>query len=242
MYYITYVFTMAGINDVLGSSAIGFSLNVIMTVPALLWLDVWGRRPPLLIGSALMCVFLTVNAVLLAVFGRTPQPGEFTSASESMAINGAPAKAVIASTCLFVASYAPTWGPVSWVYPPELFPLRLRGKAVALATSANWAFNFALAYFVPVAFENITWKTYVIFAVFCAVMHVHVFFFFPETANKNLEEVAEIFDGEQHGAIKYIGTPAWKTRNDRHARIVRDFMSSDESEIAAGQAKASQTV
>ncbi|KAH6616227.1 general substrate transporter [Chaetomium sp. MPI-SDFR-AT-0129] len=242
MYYITYVFTMAGIDDVLGSSAIGFSLNVVMTVPALLWLDVWGRRPPLLIGSALMCVFLTVNAVLLAVFSRTPQPGEFTSASESMAISGAPAKAVIASTCLFVASYAPTWGPVSWVYPPELFPLRLRSKAVALATSANWAFNFALAYFVPVAFENITWKTYVIFAVFCAVMHLHVFFFFPETANKNLEEVAEIFDGEQDGAIKYIGTPAWKTRNDRHARIIRDFMSSDESDIAAGQAKASEAV
>ena len=81
-------------------------------------------------------------------------------------VKGSASKAVIACSYLFVASFAPTWGPVSWIYPPELYPNTLRGKAVALSTSGNWAFNFALGYFVPPAFENITWKTYVIFAVF----------------------------------------------------------------------------
>ncbi len=104
---------------------------------------------------------------------------------------------------------------MSWTYPPELFPLRLRGKAVALCTSANWAFNFALAYFVPPAFQYITWRTYVIFAVFCASMFVHTFFMFPETANKPLEEVEEIFDDTRPGTVKYIGVPAWRTHNDR---------------------------
>jgi len=204
MYYITYVFTMAGLaeggkNAVLLPSSIQFIINVIMTVPALLWMDRWGRRPPLLIGAALMCLWLSVNAGLFATYSRPARPGEFTSSAESMAIAGAPAKAVIASTYLFVASFACTWGPVSWTYPPELFPLRLRGKAVALCTSANWAFNFALAYFVPPAFTNITWKTYVIFAVFCGAMFFHVFFFFPETANKPLEEVEAIFDYSKPG-------------------------------------------
>lgn len=60
---------------------------------------------------------------------------------ESMKLSGSAATGVIACTYLFVASFAPTWGPVSWVYPPELYPLRVRGKAVALATSSNWAFN-----------------------------------------------------------------------------------------------------
>lgn len=64
------------------------------------------------------------------------------------------ANGLIACTYLFVASYAPTWGPVSWVYPPELYPLRVRGKAVALATSSNWAFNTALGAFTPPAFES----------------------------------------------------------------------------------------
>jgi hypothetical protein len=146
-----------------------------------------------------MCLFLTVNAILFAVYGRDPYPGEFTSTSESMAVSGPPAKAIIASTLLFVATFAPTWGPVSWTYPPELFPMRVRGKAVALATSANWIFNFALAYFVPPAFENITWKVYVVFAVFCATMFLHVLFFFPETANKTLEEVEDIFDDTKPG-------------------------------------------
>jgi len=204
MYYITYVFTMAGLassgsNAVLLPSGIQFVINVVMTVPALLWMDAWGRRPTLLIGAFFMCLWLCVNAGLFAVYSRKPFPGEFTSTAESMAVSGAPAKAIIASTYLFVASYAPTWGPVSWAYPPELFPLRLRGKAVALCTSANWAFNFALAYFVPPAFANITWKVYVIFATFCAAMFLHVFFLFPETANKPLEELEDIFDDTKPG-------------------------------------------
>jgi MFS family permease len=140
MYYITYIFTMAGLGDsVLLPSSIQYIINVIMTIPALLYVDRWGRRPTLLIGAALMMTWLFANAGLLATYGRPPVPSDnFKTAAESIAISGAPSKAVIACTYLFVASYAPTWGPVSWIYPPELYPLRTRGKAVALATSANW--------------------------------------------------------------------------------------------------------
>lgn len=235
MYYITYIFAMAGIgNGNLVSSGINYVINVLMTVPALIWLDHWGRRLPLLIGAFFMCLWLCVNAGLFAVYSRPALPGEFPSDAESMAISGPAAKAVIASTYLFVASYAPTWGPVSWTYPPELYPLRLRGKAVALATSGNWAFNFALAYFVPPAFKNITWQTYVVFAVFCFAMFWHVFFMFPETANKTLEEVSAIFDDTKPGAIPYIGTPAWKTRNARHETILKERNAlGDEEKITA---------
>lgn len=215
MYYITYIFTMAGEgNSVLLSSSIQYIINVVMTLPALVYVDRWGRRPTLLIGAALMAVWLFINAGLIATYSGPPQPG--WPAAESFEITGAPSKALIACTYLFVASYAPTWGPVSWIYPPELYPLRVRGKAVALATSGNWAFNFALAYFVPPAFANIKWKVYIVFGVFCVAMFIHVFFMFPETAGKPLEEVIEIFDDSTPGSIKYIGTPAWKTRVNRN--------------------------
>ncbi|TGJ77104.1 hypothetical protein E0Z10_g10777 [Xylaria hypoxylon] len=219
-YYIAYVFTMAGLGGDLLPSGIQFIINVAMTVPALIWQDRWGRRPTMLVGALLMCLFMSLNAGLFAVYSR-PATAEdhFGTDAISMVIRGPPAKAVIASTYLFVASYAPTWGPVSWTYPPELYPLRVRGKAVALATSGNWALNFALAYFTPVAFASITWRTYVLFAVFCASMFIHCFFLFPETANKPLEEVAGIFEDNSLGSIKYIGTPAWKTRNNRHAAL-----------------------
>ncbi|KAG0648816.1 High-affinity glucose transporter [Hyphodiscus hymeniophilus] len=217
MYYITYIFTMAGLgNSVLLPSSIQYIINVIMTVPALLFVDKWGRRPTMLVGAFLMMVWLFVNAGLLATYGVVPYKGQFNNAAESISITGAPAKAVIACTYLFVASYAPTWGPVSWIYPPELYPLRVRGKAVALATSANWAFNFALAYFVPPAFANIRWEVYIVFGVFCAAMFLHVLFLFPETAQKPLEEVEYIFDDSTPGSFKYLGTPAWRTAVDKN--------------------------
>ncbi|KFY37421.1 hypothetical protein V494_04759 [Pseudogymnoascus sp. VKM F-4513 (FW-928)] len=216
MYYISYVFTMANVGSaVLLSSSIQYIINVVMTIPALIWVDRWGRRPTLLVGAALMATWMFANAGLVATYSRAPRPGEFDNAAESFSISGKPATALIACTYLFVASYAPTWGPVSWIYPPELYPLRVRGKAVALATSSNWAFNFALAYFVPPAFANITWKVYILFGVFCTVMFIHVFFMFPETASKTLEEVENIFDDSAPGALRLIGTPAWKTRVNR---------------------------
>jgi len=137
---------MAGVGSDLLPSGIQFIINVVMTVPALLWQDRWGRRPTMLVGALFMCLFMSLNAGLFAVYSRPATPEDhFSTDAISMVIRGPAAKAVIASTYLFVASYAPTWGPASWTYPPELYPLRVRGKAVALATSGNWAFNFALA-------------------------------------------------------------------------------------------------
>ncbi|KAB2102990.1 High-affinity glucose transporter [Alternaria gaisen] len=206
MYYITYVFGMAGLtgNINLVASSIQYVINVLMTVPALLFMDRWGRRPMFVIGAILMMTWMFANAGLMASYGKPAPPGGLGNiAEQSWEIGGAPARAVIACTYLFVASYAPTWGPASWVYPPEIFPLRIRGKAVAVATSSNWIFNFALSYFVPPAFVNIQWRVYIIFGVFCFAMAVHTFFLFPETAGKTLEDVEEMF---------MTGVPAWKTK------------------------------
>ena len=172
-------------NSLLLSSSIQYIINVVMTVPALIWMDRWGRRPTLLVGAALMAVWMFTNAGLLSRQGVYHGPQGFNGQAEAQySVSGTAANALIASTYLFVASYAPTWGPVSWVYPPELYPLRTRGKAVALATSGNWAFNTALGAFVPPAFETIAWKTYCVFGVFEIAMWLHVFFLFPETAGK----------------------------------------------------------
>ncbi|KAJ5990270.1 hypothetical protein N7522_010477 [Penicillium canescens] len=222
MYYITYVFSMAGYegNANLLASSIQYIINVVMTVPALIWVDRWGRRPTLLIGATLMMIWMFANAGIMGKYGVVVPGGIKGVAEASMRLSGTPAKGLIACTYLFVASYAPTWGPVSWVYPPELYPLRVRGKAVALATSANWAFNTALGLFVPSAFANIRWQTYIIFGVFLFVMLLHVYFLFPETAGKTLEETEQIF--EDPNGIPYIGTPAWKTTHDTKRTVAAE--------------------
>lgn len=126
---------MAGLtgNTLLVSSSIQYVINVVMTIPALLFVDRIGRRPVLLVGAALMATWLFANAGILAVYGTDPGPEGVDNIKEaSVRVTGAASKAVIACSYLFVASYAPTWGPVSWIYPSELYPNRVRGKAVAL--------------------------------------------------------------------------------------------------------------
>lgn len=112
---------MAGLGDnVLLPSSITFIINVVMTIPALIWVDRVGRRPTLLIGAFLMMTCLLVNGSLFTVYGKTPEKNRFSSDAESMLISGIPSKVIIACTYLFVASFATTWGPVSWIYPSEL--------------------------------------------------------------------------------------------------------------------------
>jgi sugar porter (SP) family MFS transporter len=162
MYYIAYVFAQAGLegHSLLISSSIQYIINVAMTIPALIWIDRIGRRPALIAGSLSMATWLFAEASIFAVYGEPAPPGGAQGYEEAAyKVTGAPSKAIIACSYLFVASFAPTWGPVSWIYPPELYPNHLRGKAVALATSGNWIFNFALGYFVPSAFVTIKWRT-----------------------------------------------------------------------------------
>ncbi|EFW99610.1 major facilitator superfamily transporter glucose [Grosmannia clavigera kw1407] len=212
MYYISYIFAMTGYsgNANLLASSIQYVINVLMTVPALLWIDRYGRRNAMLVGAGLMMVWMYANGAIMRTYGTVVPGGIDGVAAESMVVGGPAGKAVIACTYLFVASYAPTWGPASWIYPPELFPLRLRGLGVSLATSGNWAFNTALGLFTPIAFQNIMWKTYILFGVFGTCMFLHVFFLFPETAGKTLEGTQAMF--EDPAGIRHIGTPAWKTR------------------------------
>ena len=99
----------------------------------------------MIIGAFFMMVWMFANAGILGSKGVVVPGGIGGVAAESEKLSGAAAKGLIACTYLFVASYAPTWGPVSWIYPPELFPLRVRGKAVAVTTASNWIFNFALS-------------------------------------------------------------------------------------------------
>ena len=101
-----------------------------MTVPALLFMDRWGRRPTLLIGAALMGIFMFANAGMMGAHGEVVEGGIGNVKAQSMKVSGAPAKGLIACTYLFVASYAPTWGksrPVSPRSCPHVLTLLRTG-------------------------------------------------------------------------------------------------------------------
>lgn len=114
---------MAGLSGDINliASSIQYVINVLMTIPALLYMDRWGRRPMFVFGAILMAIWMFANAGLMATYGKPAPPGGLNNiAEQSWEISGPASRAVIACTYLFVASYAPTWGPASWVYPPEV--------------------------------------------------------------------------------------------------------------------------
>ncbi|KAI9885930.1 MAG: MFS sugar transporter [Watsoniomyces obsoletus] len=205
MYYIVYIMQGAGIGNPLLTASVQYIINVIMTVPAILFLDKWGRRPSLLYGALGMMVCLLVNGILQGAYGqpntdkiRTAQNAEIT-----WVIHQKPhvSKTIVAFSYLFVGTFAVTWGPTSWTYPAEIFPSKVRAKAVSLATASNWGWNCALAFAVPPLLWTINWKMYLIFAAFNLAAFVHMFVAAPETKGKTLEEMDEVFD---------TGRPAWR--------------------------------
>ncbi|KAL5337464.1 general substrate transporter [Aspergillus crustosus] len=214
MYYVVWIFQMAGMggDTSLYSSIIQYVIFLVTTGLVLPYIDRIGRRL-LLISGAIACMALHFAiAGTMAVYGH-PVDEINGNANLKWEINGAAGKGVIACSYIFVGIYGLTWAPAAWIYAAEVFPLKYRAKGVGLSAAGNWIFNFALAYFVAPAFTNIQWKTYIIFGVFCTVMTFHVFFMYPETAQRSLEEIDLMFDSN---------VQAWKTAklNDRFGEEV----------------------
>ena len=196
MYYIIYVFQGAGLTGTRGNliaDSVQYVLNVLFTIPAIIYIDRWGRRPLMIIGTFLMGFFLCLVGGLQGGFGAWGTVEGSTDRVWVINNHAGVTKGIIVCSYLFVCSFAITLGPVSWTYPAEIFPMRVRGKAVSVSTATNWLFNFALAWAVPPALSTIAWKTYFIFAAFNFAACIQFIFMFPETAQRTLEEVEEIF-------------------------------------------------
>ncbi|KAI0788413.1 general substrate transporter [Fomes fomentarius] len=237
MYYIVYVFQGAGLSGRRGNliaSSVQYILNVALTIPAIIYIDRWGRRPMLLAGTLLMGFWLYLVGGLQGGFGEWG----IVDGDRVWLITGHDGitKAVIVFSYFFVCSFAITMGPVSWTYPAEIFPMRVRAKAVSTSTSANWVFNFALAWAVPPGLATIAWKTYFIFGTFNFAAFIHIFFMFPETAGRTLEEIEEVFaQGHMFSAWNIKRDVGKKTLEDVKAEAkhdVHEVESHDEKSAA----------
>ncbi|KAL2286883.1 hypothetical protein FJTKL_06408 [Diaporthe vaccinii] len=210
MYYIVYIMQGAGIGSPLLTASIQYVINVIMTLPAIIYLDKFGRRPALIIGSFLMMTWLFISGSLQQYYGQPNTDETRTVENENITwiiLNNRPvSSAVISCSYLFVASFATTWGPVSWTYPAEIFPSKIRAKAVSLTTATNWFFNMVLAFAVPPLLWNISYNMYYIFGAFNAAAFIHMLLMAPETKGFTLEEMDDVFNS---------GIPAWRTSGKR---------------------------
>ncbi len=156
--------------------AIGL-INLIFTALALWKIDRWGRRPLLIWGMLSVCISLIVIGVLFSV----------------PSVSGI---WIVLMLCVYMASLAFSINAVIWVLLGELYPTRIRGRAMSLVTFANWGANFGTAFFFPWFVSVIGMNAgFFVFAGFCFIATVFFQKMIPETKGKTLEEIEEHWRG-----------------------------------------------
>ncbi|KAH6650471.1 general substrate transporter [Chaetomium tenue] len=145
-----------------------------------------GRRRLFLIGSIGQCLSMVITFACLipdnTMTARGAAVGLFT----------------------YIAFFGATWLPLPWLYPAEVNPVKTRGKANAVSTCVNWMFNFLIVMVTPIMVRNIGWGTYLFFASVNACFIPVIYFFYPETARRSLEEIDIIFAKGHVENISYV--------------------------------------
>ncbi len=187
IYYANQIFASAGFSTPEAQTtattwAVG-GVNVAATFIAIAFIDKLGRRPLLLAGLVGMgLALLTVGIAFLSI---EAQPAGAASAGPSAA-----GIVTLIALVVFIISFAFSLGPVVWTVINEVFPGRVRGRAVAVATAVNWGAAFLVSQFFLTLIDAIgTSATFWLFAFFCLAGWIWVYRTVPETKGRSLEEI-----------------------------------------------------
>ncbi|KAG2115382.1 general substrate transporter [Suillus cothurnatus] len=165
------------------------AVSVVGTLPALHFIETWGRRKSMLLGASTQAVC----ALIVAVVGHTILAPTGTPTSALTARNRAGGNVVITFAIFQVFIFGTTWGATPWIYLAESFPLRVRPKAIALGIAINWFWNFMLSFFSPRIVDRIGPMIMLVFFGVLVFGYIYVYFTIPETQGLTLEEVDELY-------------------------------------------------
>ncbi|MBN2272522.1 MAG: sugar porter family MFS transporter [Sedimentisphaerales bacterium] len=184
LYFGTEIFKKmgSGTNAALLQTVVVGAVNLGFTIIAIWTVDKLGRKPLMLIGSAGMGISLLAMG-LAAYFGRTELW-------------------LLLFILGYIACFAMSVGPVTWVILSEIFPTGIRGRAMGIATVCLWVANYIISQTFPMMDEN-RWLIgrfhhafpFWLYGVFCAVLLIFVWRFLPETKGKSLEEIEKYWMG-----------------------------------------------
>ncbi|ODV93829.1 hypothetical protein PACTADRAFT_51579 [Pachysolen tannophilus NRRL Y-2460] len=182
-YYGVNFFEKAGVSQSYIISLVTYAVNVIATIPGIVLVEVIGRRK-LLVGAAGV---MTVANLTIAIVGVT---------TDSLVADNV----MIVLLCIFIATFASSWGPVVWVICSEIYPLDIRGKAVSITAASNWIVNFAFAFITPYLIDtgkhtaSLGTKIFFIWGGCNFIGAMFVYFCVYETKGLMLEEVDEMYN------------------------------------------------
>ncbi|RMD43244.1 hypothetical protein DV735_g1882, partial [Chaetothyriales sp. CBS 134920] len=133
---------------------------------------------------------------------------------------------------MFNTCFAVGWLGMTWLYPAEIVPLKIRAPANALSTTGNWIWNFMVVMITPVAFSSIKYHTYTIFAVINAAIFPIVYFFYPETAYRSLEEMDAIFQKSTVWTVVKVADRE-PHRFDKHGKALVKYEETEQARRAS---------
>src|ERR1700722_12371995 len=181
IYFAPTIFQSAGLSSaatsILATAGVG-AVNVIMTIVSIRLIDRLGRRQLLFWSLGGMAVTLFVLA------------GAFYAGT-----SGQLAWIAVVSVAAYVGFFAIGLGPVFWLLIAEIFPLALRGRAMSLATVANWGFNLIVsATFLDLVSAFGSANAFVMYAVLSVAALIFVVVEVPETKGHTLEQIELDFE------------------------------------------------
>ncbi|ORY58869.1 general substrate transporter [Pseudomassariella vexata] len=187
-YYLSLVLDTVGVTSVTNQTLISACLqvwNLIFSVAGALSVDRLGRRPLFMASAVIMLISYVLVTALSGSFAETG--------------NSKTGIAVIPFLFVFFAGYDIALSPFLTAYPCEIWPFRLRSRGLTVTWVASITAIFFNTFVNPIALATIGWKYYIVFVVVLLVMLVTVYFWYPETGGRSLEQIATIFDGEDAG-------------------------------------------
>ena len=171
-----------------GHMCIGIALTV-FTMLSIWLVDILGRRLLLFIGNTGCFISLLMIGLLFQI-GHS-ENALITSLAilfASMDINTD--MMLVIMMCLFVASFAFSLGPIKWIVISEIFPTKIRGRAVAICTMALWLTDVCLNQFFPIVQSKYGASvSFFTFAIFLVPQFIFIIKIMPETKGKSLEEI-----------------------------------------------------
>jgi len=99
----------------------------------------------------------------------------------------------VLSMFLFSGAFSASFGPVSWIYQSEIFPMTQRSLGTAVSTASNWLNNVIIGQVTPYGFKKLGWKYFFVFVATNVTNAIVSYFLFPETKGKTLEEIGLLF-------------------------------------------------
>lgn len=166
----------------------------------------WGRRSLFMTCAFGQGICYLLITVLLAFTEKEEYPYKTQVASASVAF-----------FFVYYLFFGCGFQGIPWLYPVELNSLSMRTKGAALGTATNWALNFMVVEITPIGISSLGYQFYIIWTVLNLAFVPIIYLFFPETANRALEDV-DLFFRENHGILVFNNEEAVSTK--RPARYV----------------------